>query len=80
MNEVMQQIINQFPNQAKSIRQLWLADEDFQELCHDYALCLETLSEWLTAATSSVRTAEYHSLCRRLELEIEMKINLNQFH
>ncbi|WP_420642680.1 hypothetical protein [Candidatus Leptofilum sp.] len=73
MNQAVQQVINHFPSQEERIWQLWQADEDFQEVCHDYTLCLETLSRWAVAATTQ-QTQEYLSLRRRLEFEIEMKI------
>jgi len=71
MNQAVQQVINRFPGWEDHIRQLWQANEDFQELCHDYDLCLKTLNRWEAAKQ---RTEEYVSLKRRLEFEIEMKM------
>jgi len=74
MDEGVQQAINQFPGHEAHIRHLWVVDEDFQELCHDYALCLDTLLHCSTGVMSMARRAEYHSLRQQLEFEIEMKI------
>jgi hypothetical protein len=73
MDEVIQRIVRQFPEREILIRRLWSSDEDFRDLCQDYTLCLETLAHWSTEATSPTRIAEYLSLCRQLELEIEIK-------
>jgi hypothetical protein len=74
MDEGIRQVINQFPGREAHIRQLWSADEDFRDLCHDYALCLDILVRWSADAMPNGRKAEYLSLRQRLEFEIEMRI------
>lgn len=74
MDKGLQHVTRQFSDREALIRQLWVEDEDFHELCHDYALCLETLAHWTTEPAPQARKAEYRSLCRRLEYEIEIRI------
>ena len=74
MDEGIRQVINQFPGREAHIRQLWAVDEDFKDLCQDYALCLDTLNRWSREAVPPARNAEYVSLRQRLEFEIEMRI------
>ena len=74
MDKDIQQVINQFPDREVHIRQLWAADEDFQDLCLDYALCLDTLTRWSDETVPQTRKVEYVSLRQRLEFEIEMRI------
>jgi len=78
MNKDIQQVINQFPEREIRIKQLWAADEDFRDLSQDYALCRETLVHWSAKNAPQTRIAEYLSLCRRLELEIEIKTQMIQ--
>lgn len=73
MDEDIRQVINQFPGREARIRQSW-ADEDFRDLCRDYALCLDTLLHWSAGAMPDTRKAEYLSLRQQLEFEIEMRI------
>ena len=75
MDEAIEQVINQHPGREAHIRLLWAADETFQELVQDYALCLETLTRWSGVLVSRARKTEYASLCQRLEFEIEMRIS-----
>ncbi len=75
MEQECKQIINQLPERETSIRQLWDSDQDFRELCQDYVLCLETLDRWPDGAPPQTPLSKYLSLRRRLELEIELKIN-----
>jgi len=79
MDGGMQYALNRFPDREVPIRKLWAADEDFRDLCHDYALCREALACWPAVAASQTQTATYRSLCRRLELEIEIKTEERQF-
>ena len=73
MDRDIQHVINLFPDREIRIRQLWPGDEDFRELAQDYTLCLETLARLSVEAAAPTQIAEYQSLRRRLELEIEIK-------
>jgi hypothetical protein len=73
MDEAIQQVIDQFPDREILISWLWDTDEDFRDLCQDYTLCLSMLAHWSTVAESQTRIAEYVSLRRQLELEIEIR-------
>jgi hypothetical protein len=74
MDEAIQQLINQLPVNEDHARQLWVSDEDFRDLCHEYTLCQDTLNRWSNEMVPQVQKAEYVSLRQRLEFEIRMRI------
>lgn len=80
MDEGIQRVINQFSDHEAHIRRLWHTDEDFRDLCHEYALCQDTLVRWSDEMVPQVRKAEYLSLRQRLEFEIEMRLRDFQSH
>jgi hypothetical protein len=78
MNEAVKKVIKKYPGREAQIWQLWSKDDDFQELCKDYALCIDTLVSWADETVLQTRKAEYRTLRQRLEFEIEFSIGSTQ--
>ena len=64
-------LTNRFPDLDEKIASLNGFDERFQELCHDYFLCLESLNHWETnLKKDESHVQEYLELRSALETEL----------
>lgn len=64
--------LERFPEEAGSIRQLFLADPSFRNVCADYSLACAGLArvESVAAARTPSEIDEYRTLVRELEAEM----------
>jgi hypothetical protein len=78
MDAGMQHVIERFPKQAASIRDLFHADQSFRDICGDYADTLEALQRWEASSGphKAARIAEYQELARALESEVLAALGL----
>ena len=78
MDAGMQRVIERFPKQAASIRNLFHADQSFREMCGDYAETLEALERWQASSDprKAARIEEYQELARELESEVLAALGL----
>ena len=78
MDPGMARVIGCFPEHAASIRDLFHADQNFREMCGDYADALEALQSW-QASDGPQKAAcieEYQELVGALENEIVAALRL----
>ncbi len=71
-DNVVQAVIDRFPEREASIRRLFEKDAEFREACLDYAEACRALAYWQGIAEESVEqvTEQYGDLLRELEAEI----------
>lgn len=66
-------IKQRFPSSGGRLHQLYVNNQSFRSLCHDYRKCTEALSHWTTSNHDHAqeRSREYEELITSLEQEIE---------
>lgn len=74
---VLPRMLERFPSQVASIRQLWLRSRSFRELCEDFDLALDTLERFERefAQGRQLEIAEYRGLVTELDAEIVAILN-----
>ncbi len=70
-------VLERFPGRGLVIRENFLRDESFRELCEDYALACETLVrfEALPDADQRPEVPDYRSVISELEEEIAAMVS-----
>lgn len=71
-DNVVQAVIDRFPEREASIRRLFEKDAEFREVCLDYADAYRALAYWGAISEESVEQVivQYRELLRELEAEI----------
>ncbi len=65
-----------FPQQNARIEKLYYSNTDFQALCYDYFLCIDTLQKYKEELKEKRNTVkEYHELSNELKKELNGFIN-----
>jgi len=73
---VLHIILEKFPERASALDKLFREDENFREICADYALCLRSMGKIIiTNESMNTILVEYKNVLN--ELEIEMLAYLN---
>jgi len=72
-------VINRFPNRKKTLKQLFLKNTDFKEICEDYRKCQDALLHLARSDKddASAFRKEYALLLKDLESEIIQYLNAN---
>ncbi len=65
-------VIKRFPDHRDAMRAMYMANESYQSLCHNYQKCEEALEHWTQSkhADAPERQREYAELLKDLEFEI----------
>ena len=70
-------VLNDFPSQSETVRQLYRKDKAFQAICSDYQRCARALHYWNNSdlPSASQRRTEYQDLLSELKAEISLFLN-----
>ena len=70
-------VLNDFPSQSETVRQLYRKDKAFQAICSDYQRCAKALHHWNNSdlPSASQRRIEYQDLLSELKDEISLFLN-----
>ena len=68
---ILNNVINKFPEKAKTLTSLFYKDEHFREICEDYYLCTLAINKIIiTSEKKKIIMKEYKSVLKDLELEL----------
>jgi len=74
--DVLNTVINRFPEKANSMTKLFYKNENFKEVCEDYVLCLHSMTKIIvTNKIHSRIIKEYRAALNELEMELLTYIN-----
>ena len=79
MNDPLSIVLNGFPDFHQLVSQIYENDDEFRELCRDYADALKAIQYWQQSdnAVAPMRVKEYQSLVRDLEGDIRKWLDRN---
>jgi len=75
--DVLNTVIDRFPEKANSMTKLFYNNENFKEVCEDYYLCKEAINKIIITNTQKRQILkDYKSTLKELEIEMLMYLDL----